>query len=334
VLVWYDLAEAAAAIASGVAGHTSSVLTMGNFDGVHRGHSAVLARVVALARADGRLGIAVTFDPHPAVVHRPQDAPQMLTGLADKLDLLTAAGLDGVLVLRYTPELASLLPDEFVSTFLVAALRARTVVIGHDARFGKENTGNLATMVDLGGRYGFEVVAVDDIGISRLRTPGGSARWSSSAARLLLAEGDVAGAGAILGRAHRVRGVVVHGEARGRQLGFPTANLGEIAGMVPADGVYSGWLVRLRLADDDPEWRMPAAISIGTNPTFDGVDRTVEAHVLDRDDLELYDEEIAVEFTERLRPTLRFDSIDALIRQMRDDVDRARSDLVGADQPR
>nr|WP_242608074.1 bifunctional riboflavin kinase/FAD synthetase [Xylanibacterium ulmi] len=318
----------------GQGGHSSCVVTIGNFDGVHRGHRAVLGRVVGLARADGRAAVAVTFDPHPAQVHRPDDAPELLTGLDDRLDLMAQTGLDAVLVLRYTLDLAGLTPEEFVTRYLVEALAARTVVVGHDVRFGKGNSGSLATMVELGGAHGFEVVAVDDIGVCRPQTAGGSPRWSSSAARALLAEGDVAGAADVLGRAHRVRGLVVHGDARGRLLGFPTANLGAIQGMVPADGVYAGWLRRPGLAAAGPDHAdhadrvLPAAVSVGTNPTFDGVDRRVEAYVLDRDDLDLYDEEVVVEFVERLRPTLRFDSVDDLVVQMRADVDRAR-DLLG-----
>ncbi len=327
--VWHDLAQAAEAFATGVGegGCTSSVVTIGNFDGVHRGHQAVLGRVVALARADGRAAVAVTFDPHPAQVHRPDAAPELLTGLADRLDLMAATGLDGVLVAPYSLDVAALTPDEFVTRYLVEALAARTVVVGHDVRFGARNAGTLATMVELGGLHGFEVVAVDDVGVSRLRTPGGSARWSSSAARMLLAEGDVAGAAAMLGRPHRLRGVVVHGDARGRQLGFPTANLGAISGMVPADGVYAGRLLRPQLDAGDADRELPAAVSVGTNPTFDGVDRRVESYVLDRDDLELYDQEVVVEFVDRLRPTLRFDGVDPLVRQIQDDVDRAREIL-------
>jgi riboflavin kinase/FMN adenylyltransferase len=326
VQVWHDLAQAAEAFAAGVGegGCASSVVTIGNFDGVHRGHQAVLGRVVGLARADGRAAVAVTFDPHPAQVHRPDAAPELLTGLADRLDLMAATGLDGVLVAPYSLDVAALTPDEFVTRYLVEALRARTVVVGHDVRFGAGNAGTLATMVELGGQHGFEVVAVDDVGVSRRRTPGGSARWSSSAARMLLAEGDVAGATAMLGRPHRLRGVVVHGDARGRQLGYPTANLGAISGMVPADGVYAGRLLRPGLDAGDPDRDLPAAVSVGTNPTFDGVDRRVESYVLDRDDLELYGQEVVVEFVDRLRPTLRFDGVDALVRQIQDDVARAR----------
>jgi riboflavin kinase/FMN adenylyltransferase len=251
----------------------------------------------------------------------------MLTGLDDRLELLAATGLDAVLLVAYTLEFASQTPEEFVTSYLVDGLRAHTVVVGHDVRFGKDNAGTLATMMELGARHGFEVVAVDDVGDCVPPAGTGRQRWSSSAVRALLAEGDVAQAAEVLGRAHRVRGTVVHGDARGRELGFPTANLGEIQGMVPSDGVYAGWMVRPHLAEVDaghPDCVLPAAISVGTNPTFDGVERRVEAYVLDRTDLELYDEEVVLEFVERLRPTLRFDGIDALVTQMHDDVSRAR----------
>ena len=332
--VWQDLDEAAAALAAGAVGDCA-VVTIGNFDGVHRGHQAVLGRVVGLARADGRAAVAVTFDPHPAQVHRPGEAPELLTGLRDRLRLLARTGLDGVLVVPYTLDLAALTPEEFVTRYLVEGLHARTVVVGHDVRFGKANSGSLATMVELGGTHGFEVVAVDDVGgASGTRgrpRPGGLPRWSSSATRALLADGDVVGAAEVLGRPHRLRGVVVHGDARGRLLGFPTANLGAVEGMIPADGVYAGRLLRPDLAAREPghpDRALPAAVSIGTNPTFDGVERRVEAYALDRDDLDLYDEEVVVELIERLRPTLRFDGVDALVEQMRADVDRAR-ELLG-----
>jgi riboflavin kinase/FMN adenylyltransferase len=313
-------------------GFGPSVVTIGNFDGVHRGHQAVLGRIVELARADGHVAVAVTFDPHPSLVHRPDTAPELLTGMRDRLELLDAIGLDAVLVVEYTPDFAAQTPEEFVTRWLVEGLGARTVVVGHDVRFGKDNSGTLATMVELGGTHGFEVVAIDDVGGSVPASDGERQRWSSSAVRALLAEGDVAQAAEVLGRPHRVRGTVVHGDARGRELGFPTANLGGIAGMVPADGVYAGRLVRPELLATDPghpDTRMPAAISIGTNPTFDGVERRVEAYVLDRDDLDLYDEEVVLELVERLRPTQRFDGIEPLVAQMHDDVARAREILAG-----
>ncbi len=321
--VWTDLSQVPE-------GFGPSVVTIGNFDGVHRGHQAVLARIVELARAGGARAVAVTFDPHPAVVHRPASAPELITGLDDRLELLAATDLDAVLLVEYTLDLAALTPDEFVTRYLVEGLGARTVVVGHDVRFGKDNSGTLATLVELGAAHGFEVVAVDDVGTCEPPPGTGSQRWSSSAVRALLAEGDVAQAAEVLGRPHRVSGTVVHGDARGRELGFPTANLGGITGMVPADGVYAGRLLRPGLAQAEPEHpdtRLPAAISIGTNPTFDGVERRVEAYVLDRDDLDLYDEEVVLELVGRLRPTLRFEGIEPLVAQMRDDVARAREIL-------
>lgn len=321
--VWTDLSQVPE-------GFGPSVVTIGNFDGVHRGHQAVLARIVELARAGGARAVAVTFDPHPAVVHRPASAPELITGLDDRLELLAATDLDAVLLVEYTLDLAALTPDEFVTRYLVEGLGARTVVVGHDVRFGKDNSGTLATLVELGAAHGFEVVAVDDVGTCAPPLGTGSQRWSSSAVRALLAEGDVAQAAEVLGRPHRVSGTVVHGDARGRELGFPTANLGGITGMVPADGVYAGRLLRPGLAQAEPEHpdtRLPAAISIGTNPTFDGVERRVEAYVLDRDDLDLYDEEVVLELVGRLRPTLRFEGIEPLVAQMRDDVARAREIL-------
>ncbi len=332
MLRWTDLAEVPTDFGP-------TVVTIGNFDGVHRGHVAVCRAIAERARDEGARAVAVTFDPHPAAVHRPDAAPELLTGVADRLELLAETGLDAVLLLGYTLEFARQTPDEFVRRYLVEGLRARRVVVGRDVRFGRGNAGTLATMIELGERYGFVVEVVGDVG----QTPhDGHARWSSTYVRELLATGDVAAAAAVLGRSHRLRGVVVHGDARGRELGFPTANLGPAAdgtpvqGMVPADGVYAGWLRRPGLAaaaDDDAV--LPAAVSIGTNPTFDGTERRVEAYVLDRTDLDLYGEEVVLELVERLRPTLRFegpDAIEQLVATMHDDVARAR-DALGVAQP-
>ncbi|MCF4122954.1 bifunctional riboflavin kinase/FAD synthetase [Antribacter sp. KLBMP9083] len=312
--LWTDLEQVPA-------GFGPSVVTIGNFDGVHKGHQAVLRRIVQLARADAALAVAVTFHPHPAAVHRPDSSPELITGLDDRLALLEATGLDAVLLVEYTLDFAAQTPEEFVARYLVDGLGARTVVVGHDVRFGKQNAGTLATMVELGGQHGFEVVAIEDVGGDDHH------RWSSTAVRAALAEGDVTSAAQVLGRWHRVRGTVVHGDARGRELGFPTANLGGIEGFVPADGVYAGRLLRPTLDGEHPDCVLPAAISIGTNPTFDGVERRVEAYVLDRTDLDLYDEQVVLEFVEHLRPTLRFDGIDELIATMHDDVARARAIL-------
>lgn len=315
---WYGLEQVPAL--------TRSVVTIGNFDGVHRGHRSVLGAMVADARRLDSTSVAVTFDPHPAKLHRPESAPPLITGLADRLELLAETGLDAALVVHYTREFAAQEPEEFVRRYLVEALHATVVVIGRDVRFGRGNSGDLRTMMELGEQHGFEVQVISDVhgGPDPVR------RWSSTWVRELLAVGDVDGAAQILGRPHRVRGVVVRGDARGRELGFPTANLGPAAqGMIPADGVYAGWMRRVAHPADAPDGYLPVAISIGTNPTFDGHERRVEAHVPDRSDLELYGEEVVVEFVAMLRPTWKFDSADALIAQMRVDVEETNARLAG-----
>jgi riboflavin kinase / FMN adenylyltransferase len=308
-------------------GYGPSVVTIGNFDGVHRGHVAVLTQLVADARAEQARAVAITFHPHPLAVLYPERAPAQLIGLDQKLDLLATTGLDAVLVMEFTRELASWEPERFVRDVLVDALGASVVVVGRDTRFGRRNSGDVDTLRKLGEELGFATEVIDDLGGSDEAHPSGR-RWSSTWARELIDAGDVVTAAEVLGRAHRVVGTVVHGDHRGRELGFPTANLSQdAAGLVPADGVYAGSLVRLARGDADPEPRLPAAISIGTNPTFGGNYRRVEAYVLDRTDLDLYGRPVAVEFVELLRPTLKFDGIEALIAQMTADVDRTRAVL-------
>jgi len=294
-------------------------VTIGNFDGVHRGHHAVLKLVADRARAAGLRSVAVTFDPHPLAVLYPDRAPEPLSTTEHKLELLGATGLDAVLVMPFTHELALWSPRRFVQEVLVDALGAKEVVVGSDTRFGHRNAGDVDTLRELGAELGFTVQVVADLG-----REGAERRWSSTWIRELITAGDVAGAAEVLGRPHRVTGTVVHGDHRGRELGYPTANLApDSVGAVPADGVYAGWLVRM--ATDE---KLPAAVSIGTNPTFEGRrDRRVEAYVLGRDDLDLYGEVVAVEFVERLRPTLRFDGIEALCDQMALDVKRCREVL-------
>jgi riboflavin kinase/FMN adenylyltransferase len=334
---WSDLTEAAAFLAAAPA---ATVVTIGNFDGVHRGHRAVLSRIVEEARLRDALAVAITFDPHPLAVLRPEHAPAVLTGLDHKLALLAETGLDAVLVMSFTRELAAWTPQRFVQEALVDALRVTAVVVGHDMRFGHRNSGDVSTLRELGDRLGFEVLLLEDLGFTDaagVEEPAADGlegahgrRWSSTWVRDLLLTGDVETATGVLGRPHRVTGTVVHGDHRGRQLGFPTANLsqGSIE-MIPRDGVYAGWLVLLDgagaygTAGTDGQ-RMPAAISVGTNPTFDGHQRRVEAYVLDRDDLDLYGQAVAVEFVRLLRPTLRFDSVAALVVQMGADVEECR----------
>lgn len=312
---WDGLAEVPA-------GLEPSVVTIGNFDGVHRGHRHVLEQVVATARDSGRCAIAITFDPHPRVVHRPNEPQESITDLSEKSRLLAQIGLDALAVVHYTLEFAQQSPEEFVRNVIVNTLHARTVVVGRDVRFGHRNAGDFDTMCELGQTYHFDVVAVPDFGEDR--------RCSSTWIRDALRAGDVAEAATVLGRNHRVHGEVVHGFARGRALGFPTANLSdEVQGMIPADGVYAGWLY------EESGRRWPAAISVGSNPTFDGVSRVVEAHVIDRPDEEveafdLYGQQVAVEFVQRLRGMVAFEGIPKLIDQMTDDVERTREILSAA----
>jgi riboflavin kinase / FMN adenylyltransferase len=313
VLRWTDLSQIPP-------GYGPSVVTLGNFDGVHKGHRAVLSTVVQQARSLGARAVAVTFQPHPIAVLHPERAPQIITSHEQRLELLSATGLDAVLVMEFTRDFAQWTPDRFVVDVFVKALGARLVVVGEDTRFGVRNSGDVVALRRLGAEHGFEVLTLADIG--------NGGRWSSSRVRALVSAGDVAGAAEILGHQHRVSGEVVHGDHRGRELGYPTANLcRQSAGLIPADGVYAGRLIRPSLPDRDPDRALPAAISIGTNPTFAGTERRVEAYVLDRTDLDLYGENVVVEFVQRLRPTEKFDTIDDLLVQIADDVRRCRSVL-------
>ncbi|MGI8612819.1 MAG: bifunctional riboflavin kinase/FAD synthetase [Nocardioidaceae bacterium] len=299
-----------------------SVVVIGNFDGVHRGHRVVIDRARTRARQHPLPlpVVAVTFDPHPMQVLAPGRAPVRLTDIEQRGILLQAAGVDDVLVLAFDQQLAGWSPAEFIQRVLVDTLAARAVVVGDSFRFGALAAGTTQTLAELGDRHGFQV----DV----LALAGATGPWSSSRVRESLAVGDVAAAADILGRRYAVRGVVVEGDHRGRQLGFPTANV-PTSGLtaVPADGVYAG---RLRRLDDREATALPAAISVGTNPTFSGVERRVEAHVLDRDDLELYGVPIEVTFAERLRGQERYDDVAALVRQMHADVDEVRVVLGGS----
>ena len=293
------------------------VVTIGNFDGVHRGHRAVLWRAREIADRGAHDVVAVTFDPHPMAVLRPDHAPAMLTSLPVRAELLGEAGVDDVLALPFSREIAAWSPVEFVDRVLVGALRASVVVVGGNFRFGSRAAGDVALLREVGQQRGF---AVEGIALD-----GGPQVWSSTYVRTCLGEGDVAGAAEALGRPFSVGGVVVEGDRRGRQLGYPTANVPLAAGTAaPADGVYAGWL---RHRGSGERW--PAAISVGTNPTFAGErDRRAEAYALDRDDLELYGVEVEVAFVERLRGMTAFDDAEALLETMADDVRRTRAVLA------
>lgn len=291
-----------------------TVAVIGNFDGVHLGHQLVVRRARDLAAELGvERVVVVTFDPHPFAVLRPEHAPPTLTTIDERLRLLGACGVDAALVVPFDRGVANWSPAEFVDRILVEALHVRAVVVGANFRFGNRAAGDVATLRELGTTRGYtaEGIALD----------GGPQVWSSTYVRNCLAAGDVEGAAEALGRPFSVRGVVERGDQRGRELGYPTANVPTRGGAAPADGVYAG---RLRRLDTGEE--LPAAISVGTNPTFDGErERRVEAHVIDRDDLQLYGVEVEVSFVVHLRGMVRFDGIEPLVAQMRDDVDRARA---------
>ena len=297
------------------------VVTVGVFDGVHRGHRQIIGRAVSRAHDAGLPCVVLTFDPHPSEVIRPGSHPPVLTTGAFKAELLEQCGVDVLCVLPFTVEFSKLTPDEFVHTVLVEHLHATVVVVGENFRFGHKAAGDVDTLAELGGRFGF---ATDPVPLLVEPVDGTDTRLSSTYVRSCVTAGDVAAAGRALGRPHRVDGVVVRGDRRGRELGYPTANLEPTPyAAVPADGIYAGWLLR---STGDSADRWPAAISIGTNPTFQGRERRVEAYALDTD-VDLYGEHVALEFVDRLRDTEAFDDVDQLVAQIDEDVRRTRAVL-------
>jgi len=299
-----------------------TVVTIGNFDGVHLGHQHVIRRAREVA---GDLGaerlVAVTFDPHPIAVLRPEHAPPTLTDIASRVVLLDRAGVDAVLVVPFSRDVAAWSPERFVDEVVSGALNAAAVVVGANFRFGYRAAGDVATLRELGADRGFTAEGIP--------LDGGPQVWSSTYVRNCLSTGDVEGAAEALGRTFGVRGEVVRGDRRGRELGYPTANVPPGGSAAPADGVYAGWLRR-----EDTGEVHPAAISVGTNPTFAGErERRVEAHVLDRDDLELYGVVVEVLFVDRIRGMRRFDSAEQLVETMADDVRRTRERLALEEQP-
>jgi riboflavin kinase/FMN adenylyltransferase len=284
-----------------------SVVVIGVFDGVHKGHQAVLNRAKAIA-GDEKI-VALTFDPHPVSVFAPERAPTLLTILTDRIELLKIHNADQVAVMKFTPEFAAMSPEDFVNRVLVQQLSATTVVVGKNFTYGHKAAGNIET---LKGHTEFETIVLD-------LAPEDGEVVSSTRIRKLIVDGDVEKARELLTRPHRLDGIVVHGEKRGREIGYPTANLGDLEHQtIPADGIYAGWL---SVGID----RWPAAISIGTNPTFAGVrGRQVEAYALDQVGLDLYTKAATIEFGWRLRETLKFDGLEPLLDQMAKDCAKAR----------
>jgi riboflavin kinase / FMN adenylyltransferase len=292
------------------------VLTIGVFDGVHRGHQQMIGRTVDRAREAGLPATVVTFDPHPAEVVRPGSHPAMLTTIRRKAELMADLGVDALCVLPFTLEFSRLTPQRFVHEVLVEHLHAAAVVVGANFRFGHKAAGDFDTLRALGAQFGFSAEAVPLL--AETSGAAGELAISSTYVRSCVEAGDVAAAALALGRDHRVEGLVVRGDMRGgSQLGFPTANLRpEPYTAIPADGVYAGRLI----------WRgaaRVAAISVGTNPTFEGRERRVEAYVLDFDG-DLYGENVGIDFHQRLRGQETYDNIDDLIAQIKADVEQTR----------
>jgi riboflavin kinase/FMN adenylyltransferase len=281
-----------------------TTVIIGNFDGVHLGHQQLLRAAAAL----GRPVTVVTFWPHPRSVLTPENAPLLLTGLDDRVELLKRYGATTVRITPFTRQFADWEPAHFIESVLLP-LHPATVVVGENFTFGRSAQGTPATLA-ADGRFDVLVIPLVEVQ---------TALASSSRIRDLLGVGDVGTAATLLGRDWRVRGVVMVGDQRGRTLGFPTANIAIPEDMVePADGVYAGWV---RLLDDGPNPPpLAAAISVGSNPTFGALQRRIEAHVIGRDDLELYGANIAVDFVSHLRGMVRFSSVDELKAQLAQDV--------------
>ena len=297
-----------------------SAVTIGKFDGVHSGHRRIIGELRELAAGTGLITTVITFDRNPLSVLRPDACPAPLVSNRQKLELIESLGVDSAVVLTFDRAFSVLPPEEFVRAILVDALHARLVLIGSDFRFGVRGSGDVALLRELGSRHGFEVRLVEDVRALKGR------RASSTWIRELLAEGKVGAAGELLGYAPCVRSIVVHGEQRGRLLGYPTANLApDLEGFVPGDGVYAGWAT---IGED----RFAAAISVGNNPTFDGVpEKRVEAHLVDQD-LDLYGRTIEVAFVEFVRGMVKFSTVDELIVQMGKDLEQVRA-VLGVTRP-
>jgi riboflavin kinase / FMN adenylyltransferase len=306
-------------------GERGRAVAIGAFDGVHLGHQAVLRLVHDLARARGLSATVLTFDRHPAEIVRPESAPCLLTTLEQKLELLAATrAVDECLVLSFDHARSKEPAEQFVEELLASVLRARLVVVGADFHFGYRRHGDVPLLQRMGAELGFETIGVGLVASpDGMSVPSDAAPYSSTRVRTLLAAGDVEGAAAILGRPHEARGPVEHGDGRGRELGFPTANVSVPERFcLPAEGVYAGTFA----AADGIERR--AALSIGRRPTFYAEHGLLllEAHVLDFDG-DLYGAQTKVRFRHRLRGQERFDRVDDLVAQMRRDVEEVRKRL-------
>jgi len=308
---WTSLAEIAPDFAD-------TVVTIGKFDGVHLGHQRLLAESLNISEEHSLAAVVLTFDRHPDALLHPERVVQPITGARQKAELIEASGADALLTLPFDEQLASMTADDFVAKILVDALHARAVVVGRGFRFGAGGEGDVALLRLLGVELGFVVREVEPVLL-------GDCRISTTAVRGALDAGDIAKANAMLGRRHAVRGVIEHGKKLGRTIGFPTANMSRSAeGYLPLDAVYAGFLT---VNHDEGSITYPAALSVGKNETFEAVPRVLEAFVLDRDDLDLYDLDVTIEFLSFVRPTLKFGSIEELISAIAADVEKVRLEI-------
>lgn len=291
-----------------------TAVTIGKFDGVHLGHQALLGNVVDVSEEHGIASVAVTFDRHPDALLNPEIAKLPITGPRQKQFLIRETGVDALLTLSFDAALAALTPAEFVKQVLVDALKARWVLVGENFRFGAKGAGDVSTLRELGEQHGFRVRVIEPVVV-------GGEVVSTTLVRETLDRGDVAKAASLLGRPHLTTGVIEHGLKIGRTIGFPTANMSRDAeGYLPVDGVYAGWLY----ADAE---RFPAALSVGINETFQAVPRLIEAHVIDRTDLDLYDKVVSLEYVEHIRPSAKFDGVESLVAEINRDLQKCREIL-------
>ncbi|HYA36128.1 MAG TPA: bifunctional riboflavin kinase/FAD synthetase, partial [Candidatus Binataceae bacterium] len=288
---------------------------IGNFDGVHLGHHAILKAAMDRARAAGGTAFALTFEPLPSKLLFPERAPKLIMLPEDKHELLRISGIDGVIVMKFTREFSKVPPREFVRDYLVGKIGVREVVVGHSVNFGHKRAGNASVMVELGGEFGFDTTVVGPVKV-------GSQEVSSTRIRELIAEGDMRGAARLLGRFHFLHGLIVHGRERGRTIGFPTANLASETECVPPDGVYA-----TRMVVDDERW--PAITNIGMRPTFNDAEHAIEAHLFGFNG-DLYDRRLKLEFVERIRGGKKFASGQELADQIARDIDRVKEILASA----
>lgn len=288
-----------------------TAVTIGKFDGVHLGHQALISDLVETAEEHGIASVVVTFDRHPDALLNPSAVRQPITGPIQKQFLIREAGADGLLTLPFDESLAKLSPEEFVRQVLVEALKARWVLVGQSFRFGADGAGDVETLKTLGERFGFKVRVVAPVEVD-------GEIVSTTLIREYMDKGDVVRASKLLGRPHLTTGVIEHGLKIGRSIGFPTANMSRDAeGYLPLDGVYAGWLY----ADDE---RYPAALSVGINETFQAVPRLIEAHVIDRNDIDLYDKVVSLEYVDFVRPAAKFDGVESLVAEINRDLAKCR----------